>query len=320
MTLISSKEQLLHKAHTFFDSFSPRIQSYAIWNGVQIDMLREDESHQWISGNKFRKLKYNCLQGLSDSKTPWITFGGAHSNHLAAFSYACDFFGVKGLVYVRGEELEDVSKWDRTLHFAYANGIALRFISRKGYREKDELYQQIYDEFPNALIIPEGGTNVLGVKGCEEAYKNVISDYDWVACAVGTGGTFSGLMKAVHSHQKAIGVAVLKADLWKDIRTFAPTEKGILYDQYHFGGYAKVTKALVDFIKQQYELNPIYLDPIYTGKLVYALHQEVNSGVLEGKKGLIIHTGGLQGIFATNKVLKEKSWPLLPEPLDMFFI
>ena len=318
MTFITTVEQKLAFAKHFFDGFTPRIQSYAFWNGVQVDVLREDESHTWISGNKFRKLKYNVLYAIENQKSPWVTFGGAHSNHLAAFSYACQYFGVQGIVYVRGEELSDSSLWDKTLRFAHACGVTLRFISRKGYQNKEAIETDVLNEYPNAWIIPEGGSNALGVKGCEELYRDKMATYDWVACAVGTGGTFSGVMKAVKPHQTAIGVTVLKADLWKDIRTFAPTEKGVLLDAYHFGGYAKMTPELVDFMNKQYAETLLFLDPIYTGKLVFALHQEIKKGSISGKKGLFIHTGGLQGIFAMNQQLKLKGLPALPEPSITF--
>lgn len=318
MTFLTTVEQKLALARDFFDAFTPRIQPYAIWNGIQVDVLREDESHSWISGNKFRKLKYNVLYGIENQKSPWVTFGGAHSNHLAAFSYACQYFGVQGIIYVRGEELADASTWDKTLRFAHACGVALRFISRKGYQNKEAITSEVLNEFPNALVVPEGGSNALGVKGCQELFKDEMAAYDWVACAVGTGGTFSGIMKAVQPRQTAIGVAVLKADLWKDIRTFAPTEKGVLLNNYHFGGYAKMTPELIDFMNKQYRETALFLDPIYTGKLVFALHSEIQKGGIKGRKGLFVHTGGLQGIFAMNTQLKLKGLPTLPEPLITF--
>jgi len=164
-------------------------------------------------------------------------------------------------------------------------------------------------------MIPEGGTNELAVKGCEEIFIEEDKTFDIICCPVGTGGTISGLINASEPHQKILGFPALKGDfLQKEIGKFTAKSNWELVTDYHFGGYAKINSTLVEFInrfKQEYN---IPLDPIYTGKMMFGIFDLIKKGYFKkGAKILAIHTGCLQGIDVMNIKLKQKNLPLIAQ-------
>jgi 1-aminocyclopropane-1-carboxylate deaminase len=169
------------------------------------------------------------------------------------------------------------------------------------------------NRFGPFYTIPEGGTNALAVKGCEEILTNTDSEFDYICCAVGTGGTISGIINSALPHQKVLGFPALKGDfLSNDIRKFATNTHWELITDYNFGGYAKVTPELIAFINLFYQETKVPLDPVYTGKMVFGIMDLMKKNYFpEGSKVLIIHTGGLQGIAGMNQLLAQKKWPLI---------
>lgn len=291
-------------------------QEIALLNTTnRLFIKREDLIHPFISGNKFRKLKYNLEQAKQENQTTLLTFGGAFSNHIAATAYAGKINNFKTIGVIRGEELETKISENPTLLFAQNCGMKFEFVSRTAYRVKDteEFILTIREKFGNFYLIPEGGTNELAIKGCEEILNKEDQLYDFVCCSIGTGGTISGLINSAFEHQKILGFPSLKGDfLQKDIRKFAKKENWQLINDYHFGGYGKITIELIDFINQFYKKNTIPLDPIYTGKLVFGVIDLINQNFFpENAKILLIHTGGIQGIDGMNRKLKNKNLPLL---------
>ncbi len=137
------------------------------YNVYQIGVLRLDLIHPEISGNKWFKLKYNLAQAKKVNKSAIITFGGAFSNHIAATAIACKLEGLKSIGIIRGEE---TSATNPTLSFAKQNEMELLFVSRDEYSQKNDggYMQRLRYMYPEAYIIPEGGDNLLGEKGCEE--------------------------------------------------------------------------------------------------------------------------------------------------------
>ena len=267
---------------------------------ITLGILREDQLHPTISGNKYRKLKYNFLEADRLNLSEIVTFGGAYSNHIAATAAAGKLFGVKTIGIIRGEELIDKINDNLTLKQAQKDGMQFEFISRNLYREKSnpEYLQKLKEQFPNAFIVPEGGTNALAVKGCEEILNHQTQDFDFICCAVGTGGTISGIINSAEKHQKVLGFPALKnADfLYNEINQFTLTTKYELINAYHFNGYAKVSEELINFVKDFFVSTKIPLDLIYTGKMVYGILDQIkNDYFKENSKILIIHTGGLQG-------------------------
>ena len=284
-------------------------------NSISVTIKRDDLLHPVVSGNKFRKLKYNLLQAKCENKKTLLTFGGAFSNHIAAVAYAAQENGFQSIGIIRGDELRDEIENNPTLQFAQECGMQFEFVSREVYRLKKEtsFLTSIQKHFGDFYLVPEGGTNPQAVKGCEEILTPEDSKFDYICCAVGTGGTISGIINSTLPHQKVMGFPALKGDFLQDeIRIFVKNENWELNTKYHFGGYGKVNEELIHFINQFYQDTKIPLDPVYTGKMVYGVFDLIQKNYFPAHSNiLLIHTGGLQGIYGMNVKLKNKNLPIL---------
>ena len=282
---------------------------------IELSIKREDLIHPFVSGNKYRKLKYNVLQAREENKPTLLTFGGAFSNHIAAVASAGKAEGFNTIGIIRGEELKDKVDTNPTLSFAKSCGMTFNFISRKDYKDKSNpnFISNLKDWFGDFYLIPEGGTNNLAIKGCQEILNEKDSKFDYLCCAVGTGGTVSGIINASKSNQKILGFSSLKGDfLNKDISKFATSTNWELITDYHFGGYGKINDSLITFINKFKSENKIPLDPIYTGKMMFGIFDLIKKGYFKpNSKILAIHTGGLQGIEGMNAKLKKQNKPLI---------
>lgn len=275
---------------------------------------REDLLHPFVSGNKLRKLKYNILEAKLLKKDTLVTFGGAFSNHLAAVAYAGFENGFKTIGIIRGDELENKIEDNPTLSFAQNHGMHFKFVSRVDYRSKNsiEYNDMLSVEYPNSYIIPEGGTNSLAIKGCEEILTLEDQNFDYLCTCVGTAGTISGLINSATT-ANIIGFSVLKGDfIANEISSWTQKTNWEINSDYHFGGYAKVSDELINFInnfKKQYQ---IPLDPVYTGKMVFGVLDLIQKNYfLPDAKILMIHTGGLQGIAGMNQRLRLQNKTLI---------
>ena len=279
--------------------------------GVELYIKREDKIHAFVSGNKYRKLKYNLLEADKMGFKTLLTFGGAYSNHIAAVASVGDVLGFKTIGVIRGDELENAVNSNPTLSFAQDCGMQFKFVSRESYRIKttNTFIEKLKAEFGDFYLVPEGGTNDLAIKGCEEILTDADEIFDYVCCAVGTGGTIAGLINCSKPGQQVLGFTALKGDfLQQDISKFATKNNWKLITDYHFGGYAKINDELVTFINQFKNKQNIPLDPVYTGKMIYGIFDLIEKGYFpKGTKILAIHTGGLQGISGMNAVLKRKN-------------
>jgi 1-aminocyclopropane-1-carboxylate deaminase len=277
---------------------------------ITLYIKREDLLHPYISGNKFRKLKYNLIQAKKENKDTLLTFGGAFSNHILAVAATGKVNGFKTIGIIRGEELENKINDNPTLKKAQDFGMDFEFVSRDNYREKNSLNfrEHLKEKFGDVYIIPEGGTNDLAVKGCEEILTYEDEMFDYICCAVGTGGTVSGIINCSKSSQQVLGFPALKGDfLREDIRSFVSKSNWDLVTEYHFEGYGKVSKELIQFINEFNQKYKIPLDPIYTGKMVFGVFDLISKNYFpNNSKILMIHTGGLQGVLGMNKILKQK--------------
>ena len=286
---------------------------------VELWIKREDEIHEFVSGNKYRKLKYNIEQAKLQQKKTILTFGGAFSNHIVATAVAGKLAGLHTIGVIRGEELannfEEVLVENNTLKEAYANRMQFKFIDRVLYREKHTtaFLTSLEEEFDDFYVVPEGGTNTLAIKGCQEILADEDEKFDYICAAVGTGGTISGLINSSFSKQKVIGFPALKGDFLSDeIKKFTSKTNWNLQDDYIFGGYAKFNADLIRFINQFKEQTNIQLDPIYTGKMLFGIIDMIkNDFFKKGTRILAIHTGGLQGIDGINKKLRKRNLELI---------
>lgn len=230
-----------------------------------------------------------------------ITFGGTWSNHLVASAYAIREAGLSSIGIVRGEEPHVHSA---TLIAAREFGMRLEFVSRAQYAERNspEFIGKLLGQYPGAYIIPEGGSGPLGILGCEEILRLVdVSPYTHILCAIGTGTMFLGLARTSLPGQAVIGVPVLNGVdplSSADNNTLPPdrrSQAGLLTG-YHFGGYARHPKLLLDFMNDFYRQTGIPSDIVYTGKLFFAFRDSLNRMAFPSSaRLLIIHSGGLQG-------------------------
>lgn len=285
------------------------LSSFGI-NGQSLDLKREDLLHPFVSGNKFRKLKYNLQAAVAQRKDTLLTFGGAFSNHIAAVAAAGKEMGLKTIGVIRGEEIISMVSENPTLTFARECGMQFHFVSREDYRKKDttDFTTKLKEQFGDFYLLPEGGTNALAVKGCEEILTTG-SIYDYICVPVGTGGTMAGLVKVSEKNQKVIGFSALKGSFQcSEIAKYTSKTNFEITDSYCFGGYGKIDTDLVRFINEFKQKTKVQLDPIYTGKMLYGIMDLLKKGYFkENSRIFAIHTGGLQGIDGMNQKLKKKN-------------
>jgi len=268
--------------------------------GLHVDVLRLDQLHPVVSGNKWFKLQHHLAQARPGS--PILTFGGAWSNHLVATAFAAKERGLSSIGIIRGEAPATLSA---TLHEAKNYNMQLEFITRQQYAEKDQpaFQQQLLHWFPSAYIIPEGGGGLPGITGSEDILRLTdTTTYTHILCAIGTGTTFMGLVRAASPGQKIIGVPVLKgidspaAVDPSSLLTKQQTARSQLLPGYHFGGYGRHPQPLLDFMNRLYADTGIPTDIVYTGKLFYAVIDCIRKQFFPThSRLLIIHSGGLQG-------------------------
>ena len=287
---------------------------------ITLYIKREDEIHPFISGNKYRKLKYNLLTAQQQKKKKVLTFGGAFSNHISAVAFAGQEFGFETVGVIRGDELgKNLNKTldqNITLRMANEHGMNFKFVTRSDYRFKhtDKFIEDLHKEFGDFYMVPEGGTNELAVRGCEEILKEEDENFDVICCAIGTGGTISGIINSAKANQKVLGFPALKENfLHNEIEKYTiQTNNWSLIRDYHFGGFGKISSELINFVNTFKEETGIPLDPIYTGKMMFGIVEMIKSGKFEkGTKILAIHTGGLQGIQGMNSRLQKKNLELI---------
>lgn len=282
-----------------FDSIAQQVPYQHIeYRHQRISIKRLDLIHPQISGNKFFKLKYNLLAARQQGFEKVLTFGGAYSNHIAATAFASHKFGFQSLGMIRGEELAQ-RPLNPTLATAQQFGMQLEFISRNAYRQKDQpdFLQHLQQQYPDFYLIPEGGTNALAVQGCREILTAEDAQFDLICCAVGTGGTFAGLIEASQQHQQLLGFSALKGDfLTQEVAQLTTKRNWRILDNYCCGGYAKTTPELIQFIQTFEQRYNIPLEQVYTGKMLRGIFDLIDQDKIgPDQKILLIHTGGLQG-------------------------
>lgn len=276
---------------------------------ILISMLREDLLHPDISGNKWRKLRYNFLGMKQSGFHKLVTFGGAFSNHIAATAACAKAHGYESIGIIRGEELDSSS--NHTLRFASEQGMKLLFISRDAYRRKDQPdFINSYLKNPDTYyVIPEGGTNELAVKGTSEILGEHTVAFDIICVSAGTGGTAAGIINSMRPHQKTLVFPALKGNFLRgDIEKLVAADKQYgkdweLIADYHFGGYAKWNMALIDCINNFKLTNDVEIDVIYNGKMIFGLHDLVKNHYFSKETSILVtHTGGTQSTVGFNEI------------------
>jgi len=299
---------------------------------IQVFVKRDDDIHPIISGNKWRKLKFN-LKHIE--KTPSIkgalSFGGSYSNHIHAFAFACYRHKTPCVGVIRGEE-NYANNY--TLAWAKHWGMKLHFVDRKTYRRRhDEDYiAELQSQYPDYYIVPEGGSNKLAIPGVAEviAELNQQVEFDTLLTPIGSGGTLAGLItgdsEAERKH-KILGIAVLKgAEYLKDeVNNLLPADAKShsnwqLLTDYHRGGYARFSLEDSQKIIAFNRATGIDFEPVYSGKMVLALLELLEKGYFKaGERIVLLHTGGLQGLggMIERGILDKSDWPTLESVIDL---
>lgn len=277
-------------------------------HSVQLFIKRDDLIDPIVSGNKWRKLKYNVEMALQAKRSGILTFGGAYSNHLLATAAAARKANLQSVGIIRGEELNSGS--NETLKKCAELGMHLVFVSRDQYALRHDRYywEELLLDHPDHYIVPEGGANYYGIIGCQEILKETPNDYDAVYVAQGTTTTSIGVLFSADQRTKVHVVPALKgfdsigemrsmlnysgieSSLYEDL-----LHRVVVCDQYHFGGYGKYTDELLDAMEHFFLQTNVPLDPIYTGKVMYAIMDRIKGGHHDGQRLLFVHTGGIQG-------------------------
>ena len=282
------------------------------WYGnavAAVDMLRLDMLHPIISGNKWYKLRLNVLYAQEHNYKTLVTFGGGHSNHLAATAHAAKVAGLRSVGVVRGKYLQLTA----TLEACAEDGMELIFVTQTDYSNKKEpeWELELAEHFDEIYLIPEGGANDAGRKGAELICRFIDGRYTHIALSVGSGTTLTGIRNKAASEQKVMGFAPMKqgAYLKDHIEPHLHADKNAnwdVLDTWHFGGFGKWTDELIDFMNAFYTTNKIPLDIIYTSKMMYGMREMISASHFQpSDKILCIHTGGLQGNTMVNDRLRQ---------------
>lgn len=280
---------------------------------VQLYIKRDDLIHPWVSGNKWRKLKYNLLAARIKQHETLLTFGGAYSNHILATAHAGRLWGFRTVGIIRGEAYTPLNP---VLAEAQDAGMELHYLERWRYRRKNSspVQAQLAHRFGRFYLLPEGGTNDLALAGCQEILHEIEIPFDLICVPCGTGGTLAGLVAGLRAGQRATGFAVLRGEQfleWEVCQLLARRKNGdvnrgqrvnpavgissanwSINFNYHFGGYAKSSSALFDFMESFEQRHRIFLDRIYTGKLVYGVYDLIlKKKIARGTTIVVVHTG-----------------------------
>ncbi|KZN68390.1 1-aminocyclopropane-1-carboxylate deaminase/D-cysteine desulfhydrase [Pseudoalteromonas luteoviolacea] len=268
---------------------------------VELLVKRDDLLHPTVQGNKWRKLKHNLLELKRRKNEALLTFGGPFSNHLYATAMASKLFKIPAHIIVRGPHLD---LQNPTLRLAKACGVHLHAVTRLEYRQRyDNNYlEDLEKQFPNTFIVPEGGSNQFALQGCQELAQS-LPQSDYVCCAVGSGGTFAGLLNGLPSTTQLLGFSVLKGTEYLQAEILKLNPKAASYDNwqllhdFHDGGYGKFSETLWRFCQMMARTYHLPLEPIYTGKMMFGLWQLIEQDYFPTNSKIIaIHTGGLQGL------------------------
>ena len=268
---------------------------------------RDDLIDPYISGNKWRKLKYLLKQAQTDNKTHLVTFGGAFSNHLVATASAAARAGLKSTAFVRGESVHN-----EMLLLCKLFGMQLIFTNRESYKDKLMLFDQYFGSQKDAFFIDEGGASPEAVQGCAEIITELPANVDLLFCAAGTGTTAAGLLQGILNHNRQTElhvVPVLKGGVFirTEMERYVPVDHQlVLHTDYHFGGYAKTQPALLEFLQQVSSNYGLLTDPVYTAKMFFGIFDLAAQGMIDREaKVVALHTGGLLGLLGMKDKLEK---------------
>ena len=301
-------------------------------HGPDIYIKRDDQTGTEFSGNKIRKLEYSFKEAMDKGCNYVITCGGIQSNHCRATAAVAAKLGMKSCLVLRGDSKTPV---DGNLFLDKLLGAEVRFVTPDEYKfKRKEIMENIKLEMEGKgykpYIIPEGASNGIGLFGYYNAMKEIMEQekkmnihFDGIVIATGSGGTYAGLFlasKLLNAGTKIFGVNVCDdeeyfknkiSDILIDGQnyineniSFSKDEINIL-DGYVGEGYAISNQEGREFIYKLAKLESLILDPVYTGKAMYGLCEEIKKGNFKDYKNILfVHTGGLFGLFPQKDLFK----------------
>lgn len=326
--LITIMQNPPQNLHLFNNALSPVVRiPYPLFkqHNIRVWIKRDDLLHPIISGNKWRKLKYNLIHANHGGYQQVVSFGGSYSNHIHALAYAAQQAGLKSVGIIRGEA-HHASNY--TLGWARHWGMHLHFVNRQQYRlrEDPQFLQELQQHYPGSYLIPEGGSNPLALPGMAEVIEQLASqlEFDTLLVPVGSGGTLAGLVAADKDQHQLQGIAVLKQQgyLADAVNQLLPKQAKAyrnwqVQENFHRGGYARFTPKDIRRMQVFIGETGIPLEPVYSGKMVLALLDMIAQGQFSaGQRIVLLHTGGLQGLggMIERGQLNASEWHLPPEP------
>jgi D-cysteine desulfhydrase len=295
------------------------------WGGPRLWVKRDDLTGFGLSGNKVRKLEYHTAAARAAGATVLITAGAAQSNHCRATAFAAARLGLECHLVLRTRDGGPVPEPTGNHLLHHLSGAKLHFVTPEQYAERDRRMAQIAAELGSAgtiaWVIPEGASDYLGMLGFAEAGRELAGQIEgWqkppaVWHASSSGGTTAGLdMAAVQTQHAFVVMGTSVGDtidelngrltaIWLETSDHRSLPKDIrppiLTDAYIGGGYGVVSEEELACQLEATRLTGLLFDPVYTGKAIYALREEIRRGSLDQFDDVVFwHTGGGFGVFA----------------------
>ncbi len=197
----------------FLDSYIEPLKYKTFEKIRHLDILRDDQIHPVVCGNKWRKLKHVIAYLQAHQIKRLVTFGGAYSNHVVATAFAGDYFGIQTHAFIRGDEERPMNHYEA---LCLAHGMQLTHVDRNSYRNKQTLFNNYYKEQQDVFFLDEGGNHPLALKGCAEIISELKMVYDYIVLPLGTGTTMEGLLMGIQ--EKALPTKVVGISSLKNIR------------------------------------------------------------------------------------------------------
>ena len=272
------------------------------WPGaekVTLWVKRDDLIHPIISGNKWRKLSQLLAENASTAQHI-VSFGGGFSNHLHALGWCCHQLGIEFTALIRGNYSASPTPMINDLCHWQAN---IRYLTKLDYKKRDDpdYVEQLRQQYPQALIIPEGGSQQSALSGVQALLEECHTTFDQIVTPVASGATMAGLIAGSNESQQVLGIAVLNwvGYLENLVAQFLPEtadRRWQILHHHHHGGYARTSSPLLDLCEEMRQRYAIPVEPVYSGKVFFAVKQLLAQGYFAaGQRILLLHTGGLQG-------------------------
>ena len=285
---------------------------------------RDDLTGSLLSGNKVRKLEYLLYEAKKKRAEYIFTCGGEQSNHARAVVVAAKRLGFKVKLFLWGRDSKDAKG---NLFLDKYFGAEISYLNKENYFDVNNIMQEeaesLKQKGKRVYVIPEGGSNALGIWGyinfIEELKKQIdLKNISGILSASGSGGTAAGLLVGISLLKLSVKIYAVNVLYSKEVirKKILNSAEGCIYefnlpckldeskleiiDGYSKEGYKNIDKKKLELIKNFAQSSGILLDPAYTGK-AFAAYYDNFLLKKKGMKVIFIHTGGMFGAFAKSK-------------------